>query len=851
MLHRHLAVVVAVLSVLCLAEALRAGSITTRDGKTHIGVVSMVGTEFTVSGASGRQSFPFSAVARASFKSAASERPAAGHGFRGEYYAGRAFRSLMLTRDDNALDFRWGDDSIPHPSLATSGREFSIRWSARLKPEHTEKYQIVATADDGVRVYLGGKLIIDRWIDQAAVEVSAEVDLAAGQEYELKIEYYNSIGPGQISLAWQSASTPRQTIPATHLLLPPATARGEGIVLETPATDGGPPFRRVLASDNIGLRAEYYSDRDLKQLSYIRFDPNIDFHFSPENLPDPASPPEGSVRWTGFVEAPRDEEYRFHVEAHIRCRLWVGGALLIDKWDAQGGEFSSEYVTLSAGKKVAFKLEYSSPAGFMLCRARWSSRTSGRDVIPPLAFSTPTDSRLAKPVVGLIFPAADMLAAAPESLTLFAAGMSPNAPVQKVEFFDKNALITSLGNQPYRFNWTRPPAGLYTIRAKLTDTLGVTALSAPFNLTITGKGDGTIKAPWGDFFIPNTEYKMPGTASATPDGVYTLSKASGSLTTDNEHDAGQFLIQPLVGDGQIVARIVSVNPRDPNADAMAGITIRENLKNRCRHASLMWGVPATDPVVAFVRRQDDWMNPVSTDRNAETPHWVKLVRHGSRVHAYTSADGKSWDLLGSDRFEAGPNVYVGLVAFCKDKEKPATAVFDHVEVTPGSPALESSVRGFVTRAGSFVAADVWGMDDEVVRFTRENKQQSVPIGDVARILYRPLLVEHAALFGAGQTGALMAGGDFLDGDVKSLKDGQVAISSVLFGLKKVFLHEDLTAVLLRAPEPAKSAILISTADQSVYRATSFTAKGSTLEIKDPTLGTVSVPLTSVMEIRGE
>jgi len=851
MVHRFFPAVVAAVFVVCLTLPLRAGSITTRDGKTYTGVVSVSGTEVTISNDGQRKSFPFALVARASFKSAASERPAAGHGLLGEYFAGRSFRSLMLTREDNALDFRWGDDSVPHPSLCPSGREFSIRWTARLKPEHSEKYQLVANVDDGVRVYLGGKLIIDRWVDQAASEVSADVDLTAGQEYDLKIEYYNSTGPGQISLAWQSASTPRQVIPSENLLLPPAQAKSEGIVVETPSADGGPPFKRVLASDNVGLRAEYYSDRDLKQLSYIRFDQNIDFHFHPDNLPDPASAPEGSVRWTGFIEVPKDDEYRFHVEAHIRCRLWVGGALLIDKWDTQGGEFSSEYITLSAGKKLEFKLEYSSPAGFMLCRARWSSRTSAREIIPSLAFTTPTDSRLAKPVVGLIYPASDTLAAAPEQLALMAAGMSPNAPVQKVEFFDKSSLLASVGSQPYRFAWTRPPAGLYSIRAKLTDTLGVTALSEPFNLTVTGKGDGSIKAPWGDFFIRNTEYKTPGTASVNQEGVYTLSKAIGSLTTDNEHDAGQFLVRPLVGDGQIVARITSVNPRDPNADAMGGITIRENLKSRCKHASLMWGVPANDPVVAFVRRQDHWMNPVSTERNAETPHWVKLVRHGVRVHAYTSADGKSWDLIGSDRLETGPNVYVGLVAFCKDKEKPATAVFDHVEVTPGSPALESSVRGFVTKTGSFIAADVWEMDDTDVRYTRDNKQQSVPLGDVARIMYRPLLAEHASHLGETQTGALMAGGDFLDGDVKSLKDGQVSISSVLFGLKKVLLHEDLTAVVLRAPTVPKSPILITMADTSLYRATAFSAKGSTLEIQDPTLGTVSVPLTGVMEIRGE
>ncbi|HSI37100.1 MAG TPA: hypothetical protein VK986_26165, partial [Tepidisphaeraceae bacterium] len=234
-------------------------------------------------------------------------------------------------------------------------------------------------------------------------------------------------------------------------------------------------------------------------------------------------------------------------------------------------------------------------------------------------------------------------------------------------------------------------------------------------------------------------------------------------------------------------------------------------------------------------------------------HWVKLVRHGSRVHAYTSPDGKTWDLIGSDRFETGPTVFVGLVAASKDKDRPATAVFDHVEVTTGSPALESSTKGFVTRSGSFVAADVWAIEDDRVRFTRDNKQDSIALADVARVCYRPVLAEHAKRLSPDQPGALMAGGDFLDGDIKALKDGQVSISSVLFGVKKIYLHEDLTAVILRSLDvaAAKAPLTIVTADASTYRATALTAKGATLEIQEPALGTVSLPLTSVTEIRSE
>src|SRR3569623_3799031 len=160
MLNRLLGLIVAALSVLCWQGAAGAGSGRTRDGKTFIGAGAVSGDQVVVTTEQGKQAVPLSSLARASFKSPAAERPAAGHGLRGEYYAGRAFRTLLLTRDDSTIDFMWGDDAIPHPSLCPWGREFSIRWTGKLKANYSEKYTFTANTDDGVRVWVGGQLLI-------------------------------------------------------------------------------------------------------------------------------------------------------------------------------------------------------------------------------------------------------------------------------------------------------------------------------------------------------------------------------------------------------------------------------------------------------------------------------------------------------------------------------------------------------------------------------------------------------------------------------------------------------------------------------------------------------------------
>jgi hypothetical protein len=541
------------------------------------------------------------------------------------------------------------------------------------------------------------------------------------------------------------------------------------------------------------------------------------------------------------------------VEVNRRARLWVDERLVIDQWRGEGGEYSSERIALVAGKRVAFKLEYTSPNSFMLCRLRWSSKSQGRDTVPADAFSLAADERLSRAVIGMVYPPGDLFVAAPSSIELQAAAITPNGSIRQVKFFDRNAPLGDMEQPPFRFTWKEPPPGVYRLRARVTDSAGVTALSESVGLTVTGKGDGSIKAPWGDFYVANNDFKTPGVTSQGSAGEFKIASASGTLVSESEHDAAQLIVQPLVGDGQIVARVTSVlpGPDDGVSGAMAGVTIRESLKNRCKAYSLLYGQPAEEPIVSFVRRQDHWMNPTVTNQTSRTPQgeWFKLARHGQRIYAYTSADGKEWDLLATERFEVGPQTFVGLVAF--GREKAATATFDHVELIRGAPPLESSVKGFLTRGGTFVAADVFEIDQNLVRYRRGGQEAAIPLGDVARILYKPLLTDHAARLSPGRTGVLTTEGDFLEGDVRALREGSVAVSSVLLGLRKVPINEEVTAVVLRDVAPEKAAYVLTTTDGSSYRAKTIAAGARGLDVEDASLGKVLVPVGTVGQMRGE
>jgi beta-glucosidase len=134
-------------------------------------------------------------------------------GLRGEYFRNKDLAgSPALTRVDAQILFNW-DRGSPTDNLMARGEassseavpddNFSIRWSGQLLPPVSGLYQLQVAANDGVRLYLDGKLILDHWENQdrlSAHGVSAQ--LQAGRAYDLKLEYFDAERDAGVRLAW-------------------------------------------------------------------------------------------------------------------------------------------------------------------------------------------------------------------------------------------------------------------------------------------------------------------------------------------------------------------------------------------------------------------------------------------------------------------------------------------------------------------------------------------------------------------------------------------------------------------------------------------------------------------------
>ena len=136
------------------------------------------------------------------------------NGLRAEYFDDPAFTVPKLERVDPIVDFRWESGS-PAPALDVN--TFSARWTGSVVPRYSETYTFYTQSNDGVRLWVDGKLLIDDWTIHSTTENRGTVTLQAGRAYALRMEFFEQTGLAVIRLHWSSPSQRKQIIPQEQL----------------------------------------------------------------------------------------------------------------------------------------------------------------------------------------------------------------------------------------------------------------------------------------------------------------------------------------------------------------------------------------------------------------------------------------------------------------------------------------------------------------------------------------------------------------------------------------------------------------------------------------------------------
>lgn len=267
--------------------------------------------------------------------------------WRGEYFNNTALAgNPALVRFDPQVNFNWGGGS---PAGGINADNFSVRWTSTLQLD-PGTYRFTTTTDDGVRLWVNGQMVIDRWQPQAATTHTADVAVAGGS-VPVQMEYFEGGGTAVAALTWAKISSPPAPAPQ-----PPTTISN--------------------------WRGEYYNNIDLAGSPVIvRDDPAIDFVWgSSSPLPNVINADRFSVRWTQTINF-TPGRYIFTAYADDGVRVWVNGQRVIDAWGIHNVQPFAGAITLPGGA-AEVRMEYFEYTGLAEARLTWAREGAAAPATP-------------------------------------------------------------------------------------------------------------------------------------------------------------------------------------------------------------------------------------------------------------------------------------------------------------------------------------------------------------------------------------------------------------------------------------------------------------------------------------
>ena len=252
--------------------------------------------------------------------------------WRGEYYNNVNLSGApALVRDDASVNFNWGANS---PGAGVNTDQFSVRWTTFTYFDGGD-YTFKSTSDDGVRLWVDDQLLIDQWHNHPATTYSAAKYLAAGY-HSLRVEYYDNLEFAVCQVWWETAAP-------------------------GPITE---------------WRGEYYNNTWLGgTAALVRNDTSVNFDWGYGSPGIGVSSDNFSVRWTRDAYFGSSTNYVFSATVDDGVRVWVDGAIVIDKWYAQARTTHSGTIYLGAGTHQ-IRVEYFEGTGVAVCMVNWTGGTT-------------------------------------------------------------------------------------------------------------------------------------------------------------------------------------------------------------------------------------------------------------------------------------------------------------------------------------------------------------------------------------------------------------------------------------------------------------------------------------------
>lgn len=255
------------------------------------------------------------------------EKLAAGATWRADYFDNATLSgNPVLVRNDPAVDFNWGTGS---PDPVVPADNFSARWTRTLGFA-AGTYRFYTSCDDGVRVFVDGRLVVDAWQKQQLPNTHyGDLTLSAGQ-HTVVVEYFEQGGEAHAHVWWDRLG---------------AFTGWEGRYYDNNQFRGGPAF--------------------------IRDDAEINFDWGQGAPQDWIPSDDFSIVWTRTLNF-TPGLYRFNFRTDDGVRLWLNETeLLMDYWEPHDNVWHYRDWHYLAGVNT-LKIEYFEQAGGARIQFWWN-----------------------------------------------------------------------------------------------------------------------------------------------------------------------------------------------------------------------------------------------------------------------------------------------------------------------------------------------------------------------------------------------------------------------------------------------------------------------------------------------
>lgn len=255
--------------------------------------------------------------------------------FCGAFYENRDFTGTAkrISYTDQ-INYNW-DRNAPFDNVSKDN--FAARWVGDFVFDEGT-YTFSATTDDGVRVWVDDKLVIDRWRHQSPYTAEGGIHLSAGK-HRVKMEYFEGGGHALAKLEWKK-EIGCDVIPENQFCAEYFNNRSRS---------GAP--EKVVAQDEINF--DWKKNAPLAGINKDNF----------------------SVRWLGDFDF-EGGEYHLEASSDDKMKVWIGEQLLYDT----GWRTETTAITIPKGQHRVL-VEYYEGGGHARAKVNWT-KAERCDAVP-------------------------------------------------------------------------------------------------------------------------------------------------------------------------------------------------------------------------------------------------------------------------------------------------------------------------------------------------------------------------------------------------------------------------------------------------------------------------------------